>query len=53
MPNGVPLHTLPREEFLDRLRALTNLRVVPDDLAPNGYRVEVGPFHGWRVVPIW
>jgi WD40 repeat protein/class 3 adenylate cyclase len=46
-----PLHTLPREELLARLRQLTNLRVVPDDSSPDGFRLDVGPFPGWRTMP--
>jgi WD40 repeat protein len=46
-----PFHTLPHEELLDRLRAFTNLRAVPDEASPTGYKVEVGPFPGWEDVP--
>jgi len=46
-----PLHTLPREELLGRLRALTNLRAVEDEKAPGGYRVEAGSFPGWGTAP--
>jgi WD40 repeat protein len=53
MPNGRPLHTLPYEELLARLRRLTNLRVVPDAVAPSGYRVDLGPFPGWSTLPEW
>ncbi|HUL76202.1 MAG TPA: WD40 repeat domain-containing protein, partial [Vicinamibacteria bacterium] len=48
-----PFHTLPREELLARLRALTNLRVVSDATSPTGYKVEVGPFPGWAKPPEW
>ena len=48
-----PLHTLPREELLTRLRSFTNLRVVPDEESDTGYRVEAGPFPGWAVTPEW
>ena len=48
-----PFHTLPYDEFLDRLRALTNLRVVEDEQSPTGYSVETGPFPGWETVPTW
>jgi WD40 repeat protein len=48
-----PLHTLPRQELLAKLRGLTNLEVVPDPAAPTGWRLEVGPFPGWRDVPTW
>jgi WD40 repeat protein len=55
MPNVTerPLHTLPYQELLGRLRALTNLRVVEDKASPGDYRVEAGPFPGWKTVPTW
>jgi WD40 repeat protein len=53
MPDGPPFHTLPYEEILERIRALTNLRVVPDEESGTGYRVEVGPFPGWKTLPTW
>ena len=48
-----PLHTLPREELLAKLRSLTNLRVIEDPDSPSGWKVEVGPFSGWETVPTW
>jgi hypothetical protein len=48
-----PLHTLPYDELLARLRALTNLRAVRDPASSNGWRIEIGPFPGWRDVPTW
>ena len=53
MPEGRPFHTLPYGELLERLRALTNLRAVPDEQTQGGYRVEAGPFPGWETVPTW
>jgi WD40 repeat protein len=53
MPEGSPFHTLPYDAILERLRGLTNLRVVPDEGSGTGYRVEVGPFPGWKRVPAW
>jgi WD40 repeat protein len=53
MPQGRPFHTLPYEELLERLRALTNVRIVEDENALAGYRVDVGPFPGWETVPSW
>jgi WD40 repeat protein len=41
-----PLHTLPLEELLARLRALTNVRVVEDASSSEGWKLEVGPFDG-------
>jgi len=48
-----PFHLLPHEEVLAKLRSLTNLRVVEDDEAVTGYKVEAGPFPGWKEVPTW
>jgi hypothetical protein len=48
-----PLHTLPHDELVTRLRSYTNLRVVEDAESGTGYRVEAGPFPGWKDVPTW
>lgn len=48
-----PLHTLPHGDLLATLRSLTNFRAVHDPAAPNGWRIEIGPFPGWRHVPTW
>lgn len=48
-----PLHTLPLEQLLAKLGELTNVQVVPDDASPTGYKVEIGPFPGWKDVPTW
>jgi WD40 repeat protein len=48
-----PLHALPHAELLEKLRALTNLRVVEDANSPGGYRAEAGPFPGWANPPQW
>jgi serine/threonine protein kinase/WD40 repeat protein len=53
MPEGQPFHTLPYNELLDRLRRLTNVRVVEDKNSPNGYRVTYAPFPGWEKVTSW
>ena len=53
MPQGKPFHTLPYDELLGRLKALTNIRVVPDEDDPSGYRFDVDPFPGWETVPTW
>jgi hypothetical protein len=53
MPEGTPFHRLPYEEILERVRAHTNLRVVPDDSSGTGYREEIGPFPGWKKLPSW
>jgi WD40 repeat protein len=48
-----PFHALPYDQLMAKLRALTNLRVVDDPASPSGYKLEVGPFPGWREVPTW
>jgi WD40 repeat protein len=48
-----PFHTLPYDELMTKLKALTNLRVVDDPSAASGYKLELGPFPGWREVPTW
>jgi WD40 repeat protein len=46
-----PLHTLPYAELMVKLRALTNLQVVEDRASATGYKLQVGPFPGWKDVP--
>jgi WD40 repeat protein len=54
MPEGQPFHTLPRGELLDRLRALTNYRIVDDSKSSSGHRLDFEPFKGWnRKPPRW
>ena len=48
-----PLHTLPYDELMAKLDALTNLRVVRDPTASTGWKLDVGPFPGWKDVPTW
>ncbi len=48
-----PLHTLPREELIAKLKTLTNLRAVRDPESSTGWKIEVGPFPGWAEVPEW
>ena len=50
-----PLHTLPHDELMTKLESLTNLRVVSDDEASTGYRVEadMAAYRGWQTVPEW
>jgi WD40 repeat protein len=48
-----PLHTLPHDELLAKLKSLTNLRAVPDPGSDTGWKIEVGPFPGWATVPEW
>jgi serine/threonine protein kinase/WD40 repeat protein len=48
-----PLHTLPYPELMAKLDALTNLRVVREASAATGWKLDVGPFPGWKDVPTW
>ena len=48
-----PLHTLPHDELMTKLGALTNLQAVEDEASPTGYKLDIGPFPGWRDVPAW
>ncbi len=48
-----PLHTLPHDELLEKLRSLTNIRVIRDRSLPDGWKIEVGPFPGWARNPGW
>jgi WD40 repeat protein len=48
-----PLHTLPHEELLAKLKSLTNLRAVRDPESPNAWTIELDPFPGWKNVPVW
>jgi WD40 repeat protein len=48
-----PLHTLPREELIAKLKTLTNLRVVRDEESVTGWKLTHDPFPGWETVPTW
>jgi DNA-binding winged helix-turn-helix (wHTH) protein/WD40 repeat protein len=48
-----PLHTLPREELIAKLKTLTNLRVVRDPESSTGWKLTHDPFPGWETVPTW
>jgi WD40 repeat protein len=48
-----PLHSLPHDELLVRLRSLTNLRAVESPESDTGWAIELGPFPGWKDVPAW
>jgi WD40 repeat protein len=48
-----PFHTLPRDELIAKLKALTNLRAVRDEESSTGWKIEVGSFPGWETVPSW
>jgi len=51
--NQVPPHKRSHDEFLATLRTFTNVRAVPDAEAPNGWKLEPGPFPGWQTAPHW
>jgi hypothetical protein len=46
-----PFHLGPQAELLAVLRSHTNVRAVPDEKSPSGYRLEPGPFPGWATPP--
>jgi WD40 repeat protein len=48
-----PLHTLPREEIIAKLKSLTNVRVVRDPESSTGWTLTHDPFPGWETVPTW
>ncbi len=50
-----PLHTLPYEELMAKLKALTNFRAVPDEESYTGYTIEPDftAYRGWAEVPTW
>jgi len=48
-----PLHTLPHDELIAKLKTLTNLRVVRDEEDPTGWTLTHDPFPGWATVPTW
>ena len=48
-----PRHTLPHDEFVAKLKSLTNIRVVRDPESAEGWKVELEPFPGWAEVPTW
>jgi len=48
-----PLHTLSHAELMAKLDTLTNLRVVRDASSSTGWKLDIGPFNGWKDVPTW
>jgi len=48
-----PLHTLPHDELIAKLKTLTNLRVVRDEESSTGWKLTHYPFPGWETVPTW
>ena len=51
--NQVPPHKRTHDAFLATLHSFTNLRAAPDAKSPNGWKLEPGPFPGWKTVPHW
>jgi len=48
-----PLHTLPHDVLIAKLKTITNLRAVRDSETAAGWKIEVDPFPGWETVPAW
>ena len=48
-----PLHTLPHDELIAKLKSLTNLRIVEDPESSTGWKLDYAPFPGWEEVPEW
>jgi WD40 repeat protein len=48
-----PLHTLAYDELMAKLKSLTNLRAVRDAASDTGWKIVIGPFPGWKDIPIW
>ena len=53
MPQGEPFNALAYPEFLDRLSALTNMRVVASKNSSTGYDIKYAPFPGWEKMSNW
>ena len=53
IPTGRPYLSLPREEFLRKLRSYTNLRAVKDDKQGTGYSIEASGIPDWQHPPQW
>jgi WD40 repeat protein len=48
-----PLHALPHDKLVAKLESLTNIRVVRDPESPQGWKVDLDRFPGWKHVPTW
>jgi hypothetical protein len=44
---------MPHQELMAKLDTFTNVRLVPDESTPTGYRPEIHPFPGWETAPTW
>jgi WD40 repeat protein len=53
LPEGKPLLDLDSRSFIAGLEAFTNVRMLEDEAAPNGYHVGLAPFTGWMNEPQW
>jgi WD40 repeat protein len=53
VPEGRPLHTLPKKDLMQKLRSLTNARAVADEGSATGYCIVYGSFPGFAKVPVW
>ena len=48
-----PLHTLPREQLIAKLKTLTNIRLVRSPESSTGWKLTHAPFAGWKTAPSW
>jgi WD40 repeat protein len=53
VPAGDRVHSLPHAELMKVFLAQTNMRIVTDADAEEGYRVEYDRFPGWETAPSW
>ena len=51
LPDAHPLHTLPHAELMAKHGALTTPRVVRDAPSTIAWKLDIGPFPGWKDVP--
>ena len=48
-----PLHTLPHDELLAKLSPSPTCGSCRAPESPAGWKIEIGPFPGWKEVPTW
>jgi WD40 repeat protein len=48
-----PLHTLPHDALMAKLKSLTNLRAIRSPDSATGWTIELDTFPGWKDVPTW
>jgi hypothetical protein len=46
-----PIDALPQAELVAKLKSLTNLRAVRDTTSATGWKIDLGPFPGWKNLP--